>query len=69
MQQALGNTNSGAQIVRKHAAHLTKKYPTLTRLKGHSENTEFLTNVDLKQIAELVSEFRPPTQRLLNDLS
>jgi hypothetical protein len=34
LQQALGNTNSGAQIVRKHAAHLTKKYPTLTRLKG-----------------------------------
>ena len=34
MQQALENTKSGAQIVRTHAAHLTTKYPTLTRLKG-----------------------------------
>lgn len=34
MQQALSNTKGGIAIVRKHAAHLAKKYPRLTRMKG-----------------------------------
>lgn len=34
MQQALGNTKNGGELVRKHAAHLVTTHPTLTRLKG-----------------------------------
>lgn len=33
MQEAIGG-DEGKKITRKHAAHLTKKHPTLTQLKG-----------------------------------
>jgi len=34
LQEALGNSRKGKLLARKHAAHLVRKHPTLTRLKG-----------------------------------
>jgi predicted RNA polymerase sigma factor len=33
LKEAIGGAK-GAQIAHKHAAHLTRKHPTMTRLKG-----------------------------------
>lgn len=33
LKEAIGGPK-GASLARKHAAHLIRKYPTLTRLKG-----------------------------------
>jgi hypothetical protein len=34
LQEALINSKNGKQLARKHAAHLVRKHPTLSRLKG-----------------------------------
>lgn len=34
VQQALLNSKGGKELARKHAAHLVRKHPTLSRLKG-----------------------------------
>ena len=41
LREAVGG-NEGAQIARRHAAHLAKKHPTLNRLKSSLRKRELL---------------------------